>query len=147
MIAAGANAFANATIHGITLQYPHGLQYLVFNYTDIANWTFNPNTSVIDFTPPPDREFYNISIYTTDTGGFKVFPGNTTIAGTISNVHLRDTGFNPQWIFCLDRGAVLLTQLFHRSPHLSAERRAEHPGLGGGNHFRCRNIQHNRCQE
>ena len=79
VIAAGANAFANATIHGITLQYPHGLQYLVFNYTDIANWTFNPNTSVIDFTPPPDREFYNISIYTTDTGGFKVFPGNTTI--------------------------------------------------------------------
>ena len=95
VIAAGANAFANATIHGITLQYPHGLQYLVFNYTDIANWTFNPNTSVIDFTPPPDREFYNISIYTTDTGGFKVFPGNTTIAGTISNVHLETQDIVP----------------------------------------------------
>jgi PKD repeat protein len=92
----GANEFANTTINGITFQYPGGLQYLDFNYTTLPDWTFNPNSSVLDFSPPPDRGFHNISIYTTDPGGFRQFPGNTTIAGTISSVHLQTQEIIPK---------------------------------------------------
>jgi beta propeller repeat protein len=87
-ILAGANAFSYTTIPGITIQSSGGSQFLVFNYTTLPYWTFNPNSSVIDFTPPSNLGFQNISIYTIDPGGFTVYPGNTTIAGTIGSVHL-----------------------------------------------------------
>jgi beta propeller repeat protein len=92
---AGANEVANTTINGITIQYHGGRQYLVFNNATLTAWTFNPNTSVLDFTPPSDRGFHNISIYTTDLGGFRVFPGNSTIVGNISSVHLQTKDITP----------------------------------------------------
>jgi beta propeller repeat protein len=96
VIAAAANEFSNTTIDGINVTTNAGdQQYLVFNYTTLANWRFYPNVSVIDFTPPPGRGFQNISIYTSDPGGFKQFSGNTTIAGTISHVHLQTQDITP----------------------------------------------------
>lgn len=94
-VLAGANVLANTTINGITIQNSGSQQYLVFNYTTLPDWTFYPNSSVLDFEPPPDSGFQNISIYTSEPGGFVVFPGNTTIAGTISNVKLQTADITP----------------------------------------------------
>jgi beta propeller repeat protein len=94
-VLAGANELANTTINGITIQDYGGRQHLVFNYATLTDWTFNPNSSVLDFTPSPDRGYHNITIYTTDPGGFLLFPGNTTIAGTISSVQLQTTNITP----------------------------------------------------
>ncbi|MGB7787126.1 PKD domain-containing protein [Methanoregula sp.] len=92
---AGANVFANTTIPGITIQDYGGRQHLVFNYATLTDWTFNPNSSVLDFTPPADRGFHNISVYTTDPGGFLIFPGNFTITGTIGSVDLQTQDIIP----------------------------------------------------
>jgi beta propeller repeat protein len=91
----GMNVVENTTINGITIQNPSGPQYLVYNYTTLPLWTFNPTSSVLDFEPPGSSGFHNISITTSDFGGFKVFPGNTTIAGTISGVHLQTNDITP----------------------------------------------------
>jgi PKD repeat protein len=91
----GANVLANTTINGIAIQYHGSQQYLVFNYATLPEWTFYPNSSVLNFEPPSDCGFQNISIYTTQPGGFLVFPGNTTIAGTISSVQLQTEDITP----------------------------------------------------
>jgi beta propeller repeat protein len=83
----GVNEFANTTVNGITIQDTSGRQFLIFDRTTLTDWTFYPNTSVLKFTPPPDRGFQNISIFTTDPGGFAV-SGNTII-GNISSVSLQ----------------------------------------------------------
>jgi beta propeller repeat protein len=93
-VLAGANVFANSTINGLTIEYHGSQQYLVFDNTTLPNWTFNPNSSVIDFEPPTNRGFQNISIYTSDPGGFQVF-SNGSIAGTISSVHLQTNEITP----------------------------------------------------
>jgi beta propeller repeat protein len=93
-VLAGANVFANSTINGIAIQYHGSQQYLVFNNSTLPNWTFNPNSSVLDFEPPTNRGFQNISIYTSDPGGFQVF-SNGSIAGTISSVHLQTNDIPP----------------------------------------------------
>src|SRR5208283_1178697 len=94
-ILAGANVNANTAINGIIIQNPSGQQFLVYNYTTLPLWTFNPNSSVLDFEPPGSSGFHNISITTSDPGGFHVFPLNTTIAGTISHVHLQTNEIIP----------------------------------------------------
>jgi beta propeller repeat protein len=92
-VLAGANALADTTINGVTVQDQGTRQYLVFNDATLTGWTFNPNTSVLDFTPQSDRGFQNISIYTADPGGFRV-SGNT-ITGNISSVHLQTQDIIP----------------------------------------------------
>ena len=91
----GMSVVENTTINGITIQNPGGRQYLVYNYATLPLWTFNPDSSVLDFEPPGSSGFHNISITTSDAGGFTVFPGNTTIAGTISEVHLQTNDITP----------------------------------------------------
>ncbi|MGA9029098.1 MAG: PKD domain-containing protein [Methanoregula sp.] len=93
-ILAGTNVNANTAINGIIIQNPLGQQFLVYNYTTLPLWTFNPNSSVLDFEPLSSG-FHNISITTSDPGGFHVFPVNTTIAGTISHVHLQTNEIIP----------------------------------------------------
>ncbi|MEN6442974.1 MAG: PKD domain-containing protein [Methanoregula sp.] len=90
---AGANERVNMTVAGIGIQDHSGHQYLVFDRTTLTDWTFNPNTSVLVFTPPPDRGLGNISIFTTDPGGFVV--SGTTINGTIGSVHFETKDIVP----------------------------------------------------
>jgi beta propeller repeat protein len=93
-VLAGANELADTTINGITPQYHGSQQYLVFNDATLTDWTFYPNSSVLDFEPPSGG-FQNISIYTTDPGGFQVFPGSSTIVGNISSVQLQTKDIIP----------------------------------------------------
>jgi beta propeller repeat protein len=93
-VLAGANELADTTINGITPQYHGSQQYLVFNDATLTDWTFYPNSSVLDFEPPSGG-FQNISIYTTDSAGFLVFPGNSTIVGNISSVQLQTKNIIP----------------------------------------------------
>jgi beta propeller repeat protein len=90
-ISAGANSLENTAINGLSIQYQGSQQYLVYNYTTLPNWTFYPNSSVLDFEPPSMSGFQNISIYTSQSGGFLVFLVNTTITGPISGVQFQTT--------------------------------------------------------
>ena len=72
-ILAGTNVNANTAINGIIIQNPLGQQFLVYNYTTLPLWTFNPNSSVLDFEPLSSG-FHNISITTSDPGGSTYSP-------------------------------------------------------------------------
>ena len=85
----GASADANTTITGVAISTPGSSQHLIYNYTTLPSWSLLPDSSILTFVPPSGSGFAFISITTSDTGGFTVYPGNTTIAGTISAVHLQ----------------------------------------------------------
>ncbi|HNX17352.1 MAG TPA: PKD domain-containing protein [Methanoregula sp.] len=92
----GANEIADTSINGITIQNSGSRQYLIFDYATLSDWSFNPNTSALEFTPPSDRGFGNITIFTTDPGGFLVNPANSTILGNISSVRMDSKNIVPQ---------------------------------------------------
>ena len=85
----------NTTINGITIQNPGGRHTLSIIMQPSLSGRLTQILRYPDFEPPGSSGFHNISITTSDAGGFKVFPGNTTIAGTISEVHLQTNDITP----------------------------------------------------
>jgi beta propeller repeat protein len=85
----GANVLTNTSITGLTFMYTGSRQNATLDDTILAPWTFPlyPNVSVLEFTPPADRGFGNITLYACDGIGFST--GGHQHTGNITEVHLQ----------------------------------------------------------
>ena len=95
----GANVFTNTSITGLTLVDTGSRQNATLDDTLLTQWTFPlyPNVSVLEFTPPADRGFGNITLYACDGIGFGT--ASPLHTGNITSVHLQTeeivpTGFS-----------------------------------------------------
>ncbi len=85
----GMDDTAFTAISGLSFHNVGGKQRVFLDYSILTNWTFLPNTSVLEFTPPSDRGWGNITIYSQDGTGFTRDPGTHTIHGYVTGVVLR----------------------------------------------------------
>ena len=92
----GAMSAANTSIDGITILDLTAGQYLIYDKTILPEWTFGENTSVLEFTPPANRGFGNITLYAPSSTGFHDFTVNDTIQGYISGVRLVSKDIIPE---------------------------------------------------
>jgi len=95
----GANVFTNTSITGLTFVDAGSRQKATLDDSVLTSWTFPlyPNVSVLEFTPPSDRGFDNITFYACDGIGFST--GSHLHTGNITGVHLQTeeivpTGFS-----------------------------------------------------
>src|SRR5208283_1531998 len=95
----GANVFTNTSITGLTFVDTGNRQSATLDDSTLTHWTFPlyPNVSVLEFTPPADRGFGNITLYASDGIGFGTSGHIHT--GNITSVHLQTeeivpTGFS-----------------------------------------------------
>ena len=92
----GARSAANTSIDGITILDLTGGQYLIYDKTRLPDWTFGENISVLEFTPPSDRGFGNITLFAPASTGFHDFAVNDTIQGYLSGVRLVSKDIIPE---------------------------------------------------
>ena len=89
----GANRIANTTVDGLTITNCAGPQSVTVD-TRILTASLIPNTSVLVLTPPPDRGFNTITLYSFDGIGFSDSGG--IITGNITGVNLETEAINPR---------------------------------------------------
>lgn len=85
----GTSETANTTIRGLSFRNIGGEQHAILNERILRNWTFLPNRSVLEFTPPADRGFVNVTLYSFDGTGFRQDTGSRTVYGNITGVRLQ----------------------------------------------------------
>jgi beta propeller repeat protein len=95
VIVTGSNVFANTVITGLTLPPNEVQQKLTLDASVLTNWAFPdyPNISVLEFTPPVDSGFKNITLYACDGIGFST--GSSLHTGNITGVHLESEEITP----------------------------------------------------
>lgn len=91
----GANVNTNTSINGLNLATVGSRQVATFDDSVLTHWTYPlyPNVSVLEFTPPADRGFGNVTLYACDGFGFGT--SGHTHTGNITSVHLQSKDIVP----------------------------------------------------
>jgi PKD repeat protein len=89
----GANVLANTSIDGLTITNCGGPQTITVD-TLVLTASLTPNTSVLAITPPVDRGFSTITVYSFDEIGFA--EAGNTITGNVTGVRLETREIKPQ---------------------------------------------------
>ena len=91
----GANVNTNTSINGLTLATTGSRQVATLDDSVLAQWTYPlyPNVSVLEFTPPSDRGFGNVTLYACDGFGFGTSGHIHT--GNITSVHMQSKDIVP----------------------------------------------------
>ena len=85
----GTNETMNTTIRGLSFRYIGGMQHAILNERVLTAWTFLPNSSILEFSPPPDRGFGNVTLYRLTGPGSGIIPPPGTVYGNVTRVKLQ----------------------------------------------------------